>query len=86
MKLEVEDDAVEALEAQIDKHWGGDMDNWEGMMSAVRGLVPKGIRRRIERHEGCQFNEWLDEVLFKWDGRSARKVVELLQTSVEKVP
>jgi len=85
MKLEVDDSAVEALEAAIDRHWGGEMDNWEGMMVAVRGLVPNGVRRRVERSEGCAFTEWLDEVLFKWDGRSARAVVELLTAACEKI-
>jgi len=85
MKLELDKAALDALEAEIDAHYSGNQENWERVVAAIRALIPVGQQRRIERSEDCTFAEWLDETLYKWDGRSISTLKPLLEKRVEKV-
>jgi len=86
MKLEWDKAALEAVEAEIDVHFSGNQENWDRLMTAIRACVPAAAQRRIERAEGCTFAEWLDEVLYKWDGRSVSTLKPLLEARAAKVP
>ncbi|HEV8322168.1 MAG TPA: hypothetical protein VG389_11170 [Myxococcota bacterium] len=85
MELKLDKALLEAVEEQIDVHFGGNQENWEGIVRAVAACFPAGVRRRIERAEGCTFSEWLDETLYKWDGRSLSTLLPLLQKRTEKI-
>lgn len=85
MKLELDKAALDALEAEIDAHYSGNQENWDKVVAAIRSAIPAAQQRRIERHEGCTFSEWLDETLYKWDGRSVSSLKPLLEKRVEKV-